>query len=66
MFQVLISYLAFHYGRAYVEGYRYLRPHGLALGFVGIPLAIIWTLIPLVIASLFFSGLYLLFIWNAL
>lgn len=64
MLSVLISYLDFHYGRAYVEGYRFLRPYGLALGVVGIPLAIIWTLLPLIIASFFVSALYLIFIWN--
>jgi hypothetical protein len=66
MFSVLASYLKYHYGRAYVEGFHYLRPHGLALGVVGIPLAIIWTLLPLVIASLLFSGIYLAFIWSVL
>jgi len=66
MFSVLVSYIDFHYGRAYLEGYRLLRPHGLALGFIGIPLAIIWALLPLVIASFFVGGLYLIFIWTAL
>lgn len=65
MLSVVISYLTFHYSRAYVEGYRFLHPRGLALGFVGIPLAIVWTLLPLIIASFFLSGLYLVFIWNA-
>ncbi len=66
MFSVLISYLKFHYGRAYIEGYQFLRPNGLALGFIGIPLFIIWTLIPFVITSFFVGGLYLMFIWNVL
>ena len=61
MFSVLISYLTFHYGRAYVEGYRFLRPYGLAVGFVGIPLAIVWTLVPIIIASFFLGSLYLIF-----
>ena len=64
MLSVLLSYLSFHYGRAYGEGYRFLRPYGLALGVVGIPLAIIWTFLPLVIASFFIGGLYLIFVWN--
>ena len=64
MFSVALSYLKFHYGRAYIEGAKMLRPHGLALFFIGIPLAIIWTLMPLIIASFFISGLYLTFLWN--
>ncbi len=64
MLSVTISYLKFHYGRAYIEGYKYLRPHGLALGYIGIPLAIIWTLIPIVIGLFFISGFYLIFLWN--
>ncbi len=66
MFSVLISYLKFHYGRAYVEGFRLLRPNGLALGFIGIPLAIVWTAMPLIIAAFFIGGLYLIFIWNVI
>lgn len=64
MFSVVISYLAFHYGRAYIEGFRFLRSHGMAVVVVGIPLAIVWTLLPIVIASFFISGLYLIFLWN--
>jgi len=66
MFSVLVSYLIFHYGQAYREGYRLLRPHGLAIIVVGIPLAIVWTFIPFIIASFFISGLYLIFVWNTL
>lgn len=66
MFSVLTSYLAFHYGRAYIEGFRFLSGHGLALGIIGIPLAIIWTLLPVIIASFFVGGYYLIFIWNIL
>lgn len=66
MVRVLISYLKFHYGTAFIEGYCFLRQHGLALGFIGIPLAIIWALIPVVIALLFLSGLYFIFLWNVL
>lgn len=66
MLRVLISYLKFHYGRAYFEGAKMLAPHGLALLVVGIPLAIVWTLLPLVIGLLFVAGIYLTFLWNVL
>lgn len=66
MLNVLISYIVFHYGRAYVEGYKALRGHGLALGFIGVPLAILWTFLPLVLVSFFLSGLYFIFLWNVL
>jgi len=64
MLNVLISYLAFHYGRAYVEGWKMFRGHGLARGFIGIPLAIAWAFFPPIILSFFLSGIYLIFIWN--
>lgn len=66
MFRVLLSYLKFHYGRAYKEGALMLRGHGLAFVFIGIPLAIVWALLPLIAALLFVSGFYFIFLWNAL
>jgi hypothetical protein len=66
MIRVLVSYLKFHYGRAYIEGFNVLKSDILALGFIGIPLAIVWTLLPFIIASFIISGLYFVFIWNAL
>jgi hypothetical protein len=65
MFSVLVSYLKFHYFGAYAEGYRFFFDQGyIALVLVGIPLAILWALLPLVIASFFISGLYFIFLWN--
>lgn len=66
MISVVVSYLRFHYTVAYKEGFRMLSSHGLALFFVGIPLFIIWTLLPLVIFFLLIGGLYLTFLWNTL
>ena len=66
MISVLVSYLKFHYGRAYFEGAKMLAPHGLALIVIGIPLAIVWALLPLIIGLFFVSGVYLTFLWNVL
>jgi len=64
MISVVVSYLKFHYITAYKEGFSLLSKHGLALLFVGIPLFIIWTLLPIVLFILFTAGLYLIFLWN--
>jgi len=66
MIRVLLSYLKFHYGRAYIEGARMLYPNSIALFLIGVPLAIVWTLLPIVVALLFVSGIYLTFLWNVL
>jgi hypothetical protein len=66
MFSVIASYLKFHYTTAYVEGIRMLAPHGIALYIVGIPLFIVWTLLPFVILGFLSAGIYLTFLWNAL
>lgn len=66
MITVLVSYLKFHYGRAYVEGAKMLKGHGLAFVFIGLPLAIVWAFLPLLIGLFLVGGFYLTFIWNAL
>lgn len=66
MISVMISYLKFHYTTAYKEGVKMLVPHGLALYFIGIPLFIVWTLLPFVTLALLTGGLYLTFAWNVL
>ncbi len=68
MFSVIISYLRFHYGTAISEGISILAGESIVEGLggliVGIPLLIVWLLLPLVILSLFISGLYFIFLWN--
>jgi len=66
MISVIVSYLKFHYITAYKEGFFMLSKHGLALFFVGIPLFIVWTLLPFVVVAMFTGGLYFIFLWNIL